>query len=844
MEAETMKSRSQWLAMHVGIIPLRWLLLVSAAAVVWTNGLTAPLGVVVVGALVASAAISHLLPPDLSRSAPILVLADTLLPALGLAVAPVVDPALMVVFFLTVLATAISRESTRSTLAGTAVVAFYTVSSATVLSTPPFASLPFVCRVVFLLAAVFYLGPLVRRVSGTLDTLHDARRESRELRALLEITDAVTGTLDVRQVMKVIVQRVGELVRAQRCSILLADEKLRNCFVVAANDDPDVDMLEVDLEKYPEIRRAIETREPVIVRDVEHDPIVEPVREHLLRMGYRSLVVLPLVFRKEVLGTLFLRASRETPFRAKEINFCKVAAGASANALKNALLYREVTMESARHRSTGEKLRRVLDCTPDMIVGTDTEGRITEFNQGAERITALTQEHALGRPMTEVLGRENSCARPRTCVSDEVAPRDVTLSRPDGSTVSVSLVSAPLLGPGGEAAGRVWIGRDVTELRRAEKNLAQAERLSSIGEVVAGVAHELNNPLSAVLGYAQLLGAQAGNPEQGKDLERIIESARRCQRIVLNLLSFARKHVPEKRLEDVNECVERVLELKAYQLRSSGIEVTLDLDPAVPRTSFDPHQMEQVVLNLVNNAEQAIAALGRVGRLTLRTRSRSGFVAVEVEDDGPGVPPSIRERIFDPFFTTKEPGQGTGLGLSVSYGIAREHGGRIELVAPSSGNGACFALLLPVVAQEGVEASTVREDRGGGLGELLRGRRILVAEDEPNVADLVSRVLLQDGAQVTVASDGEEAWSRLAEADFDLVVTDLRMPRLDGKGLYERAAAERPELIRRFVFATGDLVRQETLRFLEGLPNRVLVKPLDVESVRRVLAQALGSNPA
>jgi nitrogen-specific signal transduction histidine kinase/CheY-like chemotaxis protein len=399
-----------------------------------------------------------------------------------------------------------------------------------------------------------------------------------------------------------------------------------------------------------------------------------------------------------------------------------------------------------------------------------------------------------------------------------------------------------LIDESGEIAGSVFLGTDVTDLRRAEKSLAQAERLSSLGEVVAGVAHELNNPLSAVLGYAQLLQSDKGRDELERDLSRIVESARRCQRIVVNLLSFARKHPAKKMEQDLNACVRKVIDLKTYHLRAARIEVAWELTEPLPRGFFDFHQIEQVILNLLNNAEQAIVSSGKPGRVTIRTFASDDGICLEIEDDGPGVPASVRHRIFDPFFTTKDVGMGTGLGLSVSYGIIQEHQGHIELRSDRPGSGACFALTLPrAVGTAAAEAASETATPGT---QALKGRRVLVAEDEPLVLDLFSRVLEQDGATVTRARDGEEAWSRILETDFDLIVADLRMPNLDGRALYERVVDEKPSMVRRFVFATGDLVRQESLKFLEGLPNRILAKPLDVDHVRRVLVQAVAASRA
>lgn len=816
----------------------RWLAILSATAAVGMGGGSRESAVLVATLFLANAVAVHFVSDSARRRTRfgfVLLVWDISALALGFAAVREPLPAVAVLFVM--LSSAVSLGSGRAWVAHAAVLGGYAVAEIG-LAGPRLGGAVLLSRLAFLALAALYVHPLVRDAVERDDALAEARRESRELRAILEITDAVTGTLDVRQVMRLIVQRVGDLVHAHRCSILLVDEPRNNAFVMAASDDPDVDMLEIDVRKYPEILHAVETREPVIVRDVDNDPLVAEVREHLTSRGYRSLMVLPLVHGREVLGTMFLRASRERPFSAREIGFCRVAAGASANALKNSLLYREVAMEAARHRATGEKLRRVLDCTPDMIIATDADMRITEFNRGAVSVTGLTAESVSGRPLSMVLGTTPPFGGDSPGEADRAGlSPDTVLRRPDGEPVYVSFSSAPLTASEGEPAGRVWVGRDVTELRRAERSLAQAERLSSLGEVVAGVAHELNNPLSGVLGFAQLLQGQAHDARELRDLERIVDSARRCQRIVLNLLSFARKHPAEKRLQDVNACVSKVVELKSYHLRASMVSVTLDLDPALPEAVFDFHQIEQVVLNFLNNAEQAVAQTGRPGRVTLRTRAEGAFVGIEVEDDGPGVPPSIQDRVFDPFFTTKEPGQGTGLGLSVSYGIARDHGGRVELRKARTLGGACFAVLIPVASEAAADSAPAPAVEPVDQNS-LKGRRILVAEDEPEVRDLFYRVLDAAGAKVTLAEDGQTAWERILDADFDLIVTDLRMPNLDGQELYQKAAAERPELIRKFVFATGDMVRQETLRFLERLPNRVLAKPLDVETLRRVLSQA------
>jgi PAS domain S-box-containing protein len=678
-----------------------------------------------------------------------------------------------------------------------------------------------------LAAAALHFGCLAEQVKRAARSETQVAREGSELWALLEITDTITSTLVVSEVMHQIVDQVGDLFDTPSCSILLAEERSPGCYVAASKGHPEADMLELDLEKYPEVQRAVETKRPVVVDDVDAHPTVAPVREQLQSLGVRSMLVMPLLVGREVVGALVLKSTRPKAFDTAVIRFCKVAAGVSANALKNAVLYRDV-------KETGDTLRRVLDASPDMIIATDVDGHVTEFNPGAERLTGRAFVEAVGRPLAELLSAPDLATPP-----EDATPIELTLRRADGGEAQVSLVNARQTDPDGEFAGRVWIGRDVTKLRHVEKSLAQAERLSSLGEVVAGVAHELNNPLSGVVGYAELLRSQAVDPGQIRDLQRIVDSALRCQKIVFKLLSFARKHAPEMKYQSLNDCVEKVLDLKSYHLRSSQIETEVELASGLPKTSFDFHQIDQVILNMLNNAEQAIRSVRRSGKITLRTGVEGDNVWLEIEDDGPGVPDDVRDRIFDPFFTTKDYGQGTGLGLSVSYGIVQEHGGSIELRPGADGRGTRFRIWLPIVEGREEPAAAPAAPEPRGEVSLLAGRNILVAEDEPVVLELLARLLTDAGAVVTMAQDGDEAWKLLADNEFDLIVTDLCMPNVCGQELYERVAAERPELMRRFVFATGDLVRQETMAFLRGLPNRILTKPLEVETVRRVLSQAI-----
>ncbi|MCZ6696128.1 MAG: ATP-binding protein [Acidobacteria bacterium] len=375
-------------------------------------------------------------------------------------------------------------------------------------------------------------------------------------------------------------------------------------------------------------------------------------------------------------------------------------------------------------------------------------------------------------------------------------------------------------------------------LRGAQDQLMQSEKMSAIGQLISGVAHELNNPLAGVIGYAQLLQSSDVGAKEKKNLEKIYSEAIRCQKIVQNLLGFARRHEPEKTGCSLNRVIDSVLELRSYQLQVDDIEVDRRYDEFLPETMLDFHQMQQVILNIINNAHQAMMEIaGRARRLTVETGQGDGVVWARIIDTGPGIAKNRLARIFDSFYTTKSAGKGTGLGLSLSRAIMEDHLG--SMAAESVlGEGTTFIIELPFLAQEKEAKSTEAQPQAWTGAD--RPLYLLVVDDEAILLELLCDFLEGVGHRVDRARNGQEALQLATERDYDLVLSDLKMPGLDGRGLYDRICRKKPAMARRFVFSTGDLANPEVQLFFQRTGAPYLNKPFRLEEVLTVLNQLSG----
>lgn len=508
---------------------------------------------------------------------------------------------------------------------------------------------------------------------------------------------------------------------------------------------------------------------------------------------------------------------------------------------------REIGERDRALRAEKERFRVLTEHGADFITLMDAQGEILYVSASVEKLLGHRAESLVGRSPLDLMHEDDreamaqafqACARVPYSHTGELRYR---IRNDKGEWRWIECGGTNLL-EDPQVLAVLLNQHDITEQVAAEEELTrqreltlQRERFASMGSLLAGVAHELNNPLSVVVGRAIMLEDEAKDPAIRMTAERIRTAAERCARIVRTFLAMARRTGQERAWTSVEAVIDAALEMVDYSLKANGVTVIRHKAAAMPELYIDPDQLHQVFTNLFVNAYQAMAEVDRPRELVVRTRLDMAHsrVLIDVIDSGSGIPESIRARIFDPYFTTKAAGTGTGIGLAVSLGIVESHGGAITVECAPAG-GTHFTVMLPIGEHGHGEPVAASSDN---VEVPTNAPRVLVVDDEIEIREMLADVLRGAGCSVDLAEDGEAAFDRIKQTQYDVIFTDLRMPRLDGAGLYRRIESSDPELARRVVFVSGDSLSGALPNFIHASGRPVLEKPFTPAQVLSALAR-------
>jgi PAS domain S-box-containing protein len=666
-----------------------------------------------------------------------------------------------------------------------------------------------------------------------------------ELTVLYRIGKSVTGLMDQEKLLERIVEASVYITQAEEGFLLLHDSEQHELYLRAAKNlgEHRAQSLRIPVDDTL-AGQVVRTGKPVRLDQVRAGAALKVKTDFLVR----SILQVPLTVGERVIGVLAVdNRQSDRPFSENDEYLLATLADYAAIAIENARLYEQVKQSEQRYKD-------LFANAYDLIFMLDRELKITSINKVGEQLTGYTVEELTGQPIWSLCSPTSwQAAEPllrELLQGRSVQPFELELIRRDQEQVFLE-VSAQVMLNGTGVKGVHCIARNLTERRRLEEQLIQSEKLSAIGQLVAGVAHELNNPLTSVSGYAQLLLRDKRLPEEPRqDIEQIHAQSERAAKIVQNLLIFAREHKPERRMVAINEVLRSALTLQNYQLKVDNIGVALDLDPDLPATTADPHQLQQVFLNLITNARHAMIDRGDRGTLTLRSSvapapDGAQAIRIEVVDTGVGIPERNLQKIFNPFFTTKPVGQGTGLGLSICFGIVKEHDGQIWAES-QVGVGTRVYVSLPIRMQVGAEAAPP-PPRRAPAEEPESSLKVLVVDDEEPVVRLMSRLLRDLGHRPILVTSGEAALELIGREAFDLILCDVKMPGLNGFALAAAIRERDADLADRLIFITGDTLSPATREALDQSGNLFLPKPFAIEQLELTIQtiskrRSIGSN--
>jgi PAS domain S-box-containing protein len=493
-------------------------------------------------------------------------------------------------------------------------------------------------------------------------------------------------------------------------------------------------------------------------------------------------------------------------------------------------------------RDSEESVRQILEASPTPIAVSRREDSVVLYESPKSRELFQRSSVGPGIVVTDFWAHPPERARiwKKLEAEGEVHDQEVEFLKVDGTAFWASF-SAKLISYQDKqlVVSTVF---DQTESRALQEEMSRqrevlhvSEKMSAMGELLASVSHELNNPLSVVVGQTLLLQETANDSKVAARADKIGKAADRCARIVKTFLAMARQETGERQHADANNMIDLALELTGYSLRGANIEVSTNLSTALPKVHVNPDQITQVLTNLVVNAEHALRQKddGRRVRITSGYSEGSDHVVIKVKDNGPGVPNEIRRRIFEPFFTTKEVGEGTGIGLALCHRLIEANGGKIKLFS-QPGRGASFTIRLPI----GLDMSD-EVDMISNITSDSQVLSVLIVDDEPEVAELIAEILQLDGHSTEIANNGQLALKALEKSDFQIILSDLRMPDYDGPWLFEKLQDQYPELVSRTAFVTGDTLSSDIARFLKDAGRPHIEKPITPKEVRSLVSLLL-----